>query len=174
MKRLRSWLLLLVCLLAVGFFFYLPQLKHLLPDQAHAPGQLESVAGHQAHHHGGHGHGQVERCSVNTGTCAAELSGGRRLTFGISPRDIPVMTPVRLTAEVEGGEILEVRVLIEGRDMYMGEQRIGLTQVEPGAFTGELIVPACEMDHAMVWLARVEVVSAEETEQFVFEFTARE
>ena len=103
-----------------------------------------------------------------------ELSGGRHLNFGITPRDIPVMEPVRLEAEVEGGETLEVRVVIEGRDMYMGEQKIGLTQVQPGKFTGELIVPACDMDHEMVWLARVDVINAEKTEQVVFEFTARE
>ena len=175
MKRIRSWLLLLVSLLVVGFFFYLPELKQLLmPDTPSLSSQPEADSSHQAHQHGGHVHAERERCNLNSGICAAELSGGRHLNFSVAPRDIPAMKPVRLEAEVEGGEILDVRVMIEGRDMYMGEQQIGLTRVQPGKFTGELIVPACDMDHEMVWLARVDVINAEKTEQVVFEFTATE
>ncbi len=172
MKRIRSWLLLVILLLVVGFFFYLPQLlKVFEPAADHHAGHTGMHADHQSSVTGA-AHSPTQRCSLNAGICSVALSGGRQLQFAISPRMVPAMRPVQLEAQVQGGDAQQIRVLVEGRDMYMGEQVVNLVKAEAGRFTGELIVPACDMDHQMVWLAQVDVIDAEQTDQIVFEFTA--
>lgn len=93
-------------------------------------------------------------CDLRAGPCTGTLPGGGRIRFGIEPRDIPVIQPLRFQVQVDGIDAREVEVDLQGVDMNMGYNRPRLSAVGNGRFEGEAVIPVCVRD-AMEWEARV-------------------
>ena len=93
-------------------------------------------------------------CDLRAGPCTGQLADGTRITFGIEPREIPVVQPLNLEVTVEGREIFGVEVDFTGVDMNMGFNRPKLERVGEGRYSGGGILPVC-IRNAMEWEARV-------------------
>jgi hypothetical protein len=93
-------------------------------------------------------------CDLRAGPCTGELPGGGRITFGITPRSIPVIEPLQFDVKLEGVDASGVEVDLQGVDMNMGFNRPKLQSTGEGHYAGKAIIPVC-VRNAMEWEARV-------------------
>jgi hypothetical protein len=93
-------------------------------------------------------------CDLRAGPCTSTLPSGGKVSFGIEPREIPLVKPLQLKVTVEGREVKNAEIDFVGVDMNMGYNRPKLAAQGGGAFTGDGILPVCVRD-AMEWEARV-------------------
>jgi len=94
-------------------------------------------------------------CDLHAGPCRHHLAGGS-VTFSISPREIPLMKPLKLLVATEGLAVHGVVVEIRGLNMEMGLNRTPLTRTDEGHWEGETILPICSQ-RQMEWEAAVQL-----------------
>jgi len=92
-------------------------------------------------------------CDLRAGPCSRAIPGGR-LSFGIAPREIPLMQTLSLTVHAEGQDPGGIEVIIRGLNMEMGLNRTRLIAAGEGRWTGETILPICSQ-RRMEWEAAV-------------------
>ena len=93
-------------------------------------------------------------CDLRAGPCMSSLPGGGRISFSITPQNIPVLKPLTLEVKLDGLEASSVEVDFRGIDMNMGFNRSKLDPRGKGTYTGTGTIPVCMRD-AMEWEARV-------------------
>lgn len=93
-------------------------------------------------------------CDLQKQACRRSLPGGGELEFSITPRPIPLVSPLNLRAEVKGLEVKWVEVDFSGVTMNMGYNRPQLHKVSEGLFEGEGLLPVC-VRQRMEWEAKV-------------------
>ena len=93
-------------------------------------------------------------CDLRQGPCDSLLPSGAGVRFGLEPRTIPLLEPVRIDVEVRGMNTLGVDVDFAGFDMNMGYNRPVLSSRGDGRFSGEVTIPVCVRSR-MEWEARV-------------------
>lgn len=93
-------------------------------------------------------------CDLRAGPCSGLLRDGTRISFGIEPREIPVVQPLKLEVTVEGREAFGVEVDFAGVDMNMGFNRPKLEKRGEGRYSADGILPVC-VRNAMEWEAKV-------------------
>ncbi len=96
----------------------------------------------------------LDDCDLNRQVCRRSLPGGGELEFGITPRPIPLVSPLTLEVRVRGVEPEKVEVDFSGVTMNMGYNRPVLERVEKGLYRGEGFLPVC-IRQRMDWEARV-------------------
>lgn len=95
-------------------------------------------------------------CDLRAGPCVSRSPDGGAVEFGIEPRQIPLLQPLRLSVRLQGLEAQAVAVEITGVNMDMGYNRLGLDRQAEGRFLGEAVLPVCT-HRSMIWQARVVV-----------------
>jgi hypothetical protein len=93
-------------------------------------------------------------CDLRQGPCTSTLPSGATVRFGLEPRFIPLLEPVRIDVEVLGLNALGVEVDFAGVDMNMGYNRPTLAARGDGRFAGEVTIPVC-VRNRMEWEAKV-------------------
>ena len=93
-------------------------------------------------------------CDLRAGPCSGLLPGGGRITFGIKPESIPVVTPLEFEVKLEGLDASGVEVDFQGIGMNMGFNRPKLAARNGGGYAGNGMLPVCITD-AMEWEAKV-------------------
>jgi hypothetical protein len=93
-------------------------------------------------------------CDLRAGPCTARFPGGGEVRFGIEPRTLPVVAPLRIRAELAGIDAGTVEVDLAGADMNMGYNRIALHQTAAGRYEGKGMLPLCG-NRRMRWEAKV-------------------
>ena len=93
-------------------------------------------------------------CDLRSGPCTARFPSGGQVLFGMEPRTLPVVAPLRIVAEVARIEPRSVEVDFAGTDMNMGYNRVELTQTKTGRYEGQVIIPMC-VRARMGWEAKV-------------------
>jgi hypothetical protein len=91
-------------------------------------------------------------CDLNVQACAAELPGGGRIELSITPRPIPVVSPLRVSAQLVGASADALEIDFAGVSMDMGYQRQRLVADGRGGFSGEAMLPVC-VTGRMSWQA---------------------
>ena len=89
-------------------------------------------------------------CDLRAGPCRSDLPGGGTISFGISPEEIPLVSPLQFQVDIDGLDARSVEVDFQGVDMNMGFNRVKLEQQSAGRFTGGGMLPVCVRD-AMEW-----------------------
>lgn len=92
-------------------------------------------------------------CDLRQAPCEMELPNGGRLTFGIEPKTIPLLQPLKLQVAIAGMETDLVEVDFAGIDMNMGYNRTAL-KGDAGRYQGEATLPVCVRSR-MGWEAKV-------------------
>lgn len=93
-------------------------------------------------------------CDLRQGSCRLGFPGGGTVSLDIQPRGIPTAAPLTLVVGTEGLDVDRVEVDFAGVDMYMGFNRVSLSQVSPGRYRGQGMIPVC-VRARMTWEARV-------------------
>ncbi len=96
----------------------------------------------------------LDGCDLQQQACRRTLPGGGELEFSITPRPIPLVSPLKLQVRVNGLEVRRVEVDFSGVSMNMGYNRPKLQKVGEGVFEGEGFLPVC-IRQRMDWEARV-------------------
>ena len=108
-------------------------------------------------------------CNFQIGACTKSV-GDTDLALSISPWNTPSEKPLTLSLS-SSKSVENVKVRIEGRDMFMGIIPVNLTEMAENSYQAPLIYGSCSSGY-MVWQA---IVSFEDNgvEKFtVFEFLA--
>lgn len=95
-----------------------------------------------------------DTCDLRKGYCEAAFPDGARVTFGITPRRIPVVEKLQLSVQTEGVDARRVEVDFSGVDMNMGFNRVTLARTGAGEFSGPAMLPVC-VRARMTWEAKV-------------------
>ena len=93
-------------------------------------------------------------CDLQSGPCRVVFSEGGAVRFGIAPRPIPIVHPLRLRVETHGIAVDAVEVDFVGTNMDMGFNRVALQPGGGNTFVGEGMLPVC-VRARMQWEARV-------------------
>lgn len=93
-------------------------------------------------------------CDLRRAPCDSTLPNGATVRFGLEPRTIPLLEPVKIDVEVRGLNALGVEVDFAGVDMNMGYSRPALASQGDGRFSGEVTIPVC-VRNRMEWEAKV-------------------
>ncbi len=91
-------------------------------------------------------------CDLNHQPCQAAIPGGGSIELGIAPNPIPVVKPLQITATFSGLDPGRVELDFQGVAMEMGFNRITLTRMADGRYTGEATIPVC-VTGRMLWRA---------------------
>ena len=110
-------------------------------------------------------------CDLNAQTCAAELPGGGRIALSITPRPIPVVKPLRVSAHLSGIAADKLEIDFAGVSMDMGYQRQQLVADGHGSFSGEAMLPVC-VTGRMTWQATLLIDSGRQRFAVPFRFAA--
>lgn len=93
-------------------------------------------------------------CDLRSGPCTARFPGGLEVRFTIEPRTLPPLAPLRIAADLTGGDARSVEVDFAGTDMNMGYNRVPLMETQKGRYEGEGMLPVC-VRARMGWEAKV-------------------
>lgn len=93
-------------------------------------------------------------CDLQRQSCAAILVDGRRIELSITPRPIPILTPLKVEVTIGGLMVRKVEVDFAGETMNMGYNRVALNPADGGRFDGEASLPVC-VSGGMTWVATV-------------------
>ncbi|WP_417221842.1 hypothetical protein [Amphritea sp.] len=117
--------------------------------------------------------GVESRCDINHQACTVNI-GEARLTLDIQPRPIRSMTPFDYQVTIEGADVSEVMVNLQGSEMFMGINQTALTAVEgkPGVFHGVGQLAVCTTGE-MLWHLTVSADTAAGPLSTWFEFRAK-
>ena len=95
-----------------------------------------------------------ESCDLRAGACVSVLPNGGKVSFSLSPKDIPILRPLKLQVKIEGVKASTVEVDFVGIGMEMGYNRSTLEADGQNQFTGKAILPVC-VRSKMDWEAKV-------------------
>ncbi|MFC6672564.1 hypothetical protein [Marinobacterium aestuariivivens] len=112
-------------------------------------------------------------CDLSAGPCRA-AAGESALTLMLNPRQPRALEPLQFQVRTEALDADSISIVLEGRDMYMGYNRIELqpSPADPVLWTGTGELAICTTGE-MIWLARVEAGTAGGPATARFEFSAR-
>lgn len=91
-------------------------------------------------------------CDLNSGDCHGELPFGSSFTLRLSPRPIPVATPLAVEVEFQGALPERVELDLDGVDMHMPQTRPILQATGAGRFAATTELPVC-ITSTMQWRA---------------------
>jgi hypothetical protein len=95
-------------------------------------------------------------CDLHEAPCHADLPGGGRIELAITPRPIPVMQPLQVSAALSGVAASKLEIDFSGVSMNMGINRKTLTAGGGGRYSGDAMLPVC-VSGRMVWRATLVV-----------------
>ena len=93
-------------------------------------------------------------CDLRSGPCTARFADGVEVRFGMEPRTLAPMVPLRIAADLHGIEPRSVEVDFAGTDMNMGYNRVLLNETAAGRYEGQGTLPVCVRTR-MEWEAKV-------------------
>ena len=98
-----------------------------------------------------------ESCDLRVGACTSILPNGGKVSFSISPEDIPILSPLSLRVTAENIRVsgIDVDFVGVGMDMGFNRSRLMPSQKEnPNQFSGKGTLPVCSRSR-MDWEARL-------------------
>jgi protein SCO1/2 len=100
-------------------------------------------------------------CDLNAGACSVGLPDGGHVELSISPRPIPTLAPLAISADVSGSALRAVALEFSGVDMDMGSHRAALAASPERAtrYIGGTQLPVCSSGQ-MHWRATLQLDDA--------------
>lgn len=100
-----------------------------------------------------------EPCLLREMPCTASDTAGHFVSFSLSPKNIPLMKELQVSAETSGiANIRSALLTVEGVNMFMGYQYADMRPDNTGKLNGKLTLPVCSMEK-MQWKATLELVT---------------
>ncbi|MCL1137314.1 hypothetical protein [Shewanella pneumatophori] len=108
-------------------------------------------------------------CSFKTDVCAKTVADVD-IQLSLNPWQAPSEKPLTLTLNTSK-PVENLKVKLQGRDMFMGIIPVNLTQTDKTNYQGELVYGSCSSGY-MVWSAVVSFTSGGEEVFTTFDFLA--
>lgn len=108
-------------------------------------------------------------CNFHDAACKKQVAN-TQLSLLITPLSAPSEKPLTLTIS-SSEAISNVKVRIEGRDMFMGIIPVNIVQTNESEYNGELIFGSCSSNY-MVWRTFVTFTKNGEQHVAIFDFLA--
>lgn len=108
-------------------------------------------------------------CDLHRGPCAARFPDGGRLEVSVTPRPIPLVTPIAVEVRLTGIGAEAVEIDFHSPDMYMGYNRRPLAAQGDGRYTGRAVLPVCVRDR-MRWQLQITIRSPQGARGARFDF----
>lgn len=108
-------------------------------------------------------------CDLHRGPCAARFADGSILQVDVTPRPIPLVTPLIIEVRLADMNAEAVEIDFHSPDMYMGYNRRPLAAQGDGRYTGRAVLPVCVRDR-MRWQLQVTVRSPKGARGARFDF----
>jgi len=112
-------------------------------------------------------------CDINAAACRVALPDGGSVELSITPRPIPTLTPLAVTADVSSSAMRAVALDLTGAEMDMGLNRAALVPLpdQPERFSGSTQLPVCSTGQ-MLWQATLQLEDARgRRHEVAFRFT---
>lgn len=93
-------------------------------------------------------------CDLHRGPCTARFADGGSLQVDVTPRPVPLVTPITVEVRLAGMSAESVEVDFHSPDMYMGYNRRPLALQADGRYIGRAVLPVCVRDR-MRWQLQV-------------------
>lgn len=107
-------------------------------------------------------------CDLAVEACTVQTPDGGHITLAISPNPIPLMQPLTVHVNGEGG-LRPLHLDITGLNMEMGLNRTELSEVSAGIWQGETILPVCSQ-RRMHWEAALLLTDGVEQYRLAYSF----
>lgn len=114
---------------------------------------------------------QAPGCDLARGSCVAG-NDHMAVSLELSPHDVRSLEPLNFSVKLEGTEASAMKIRLEGRDMYMGLNEIGLQPATSGLWQGRGELAVCTTGR-MVWRATVLAMTPTGPLSARFEFSAK-
>ncbi|BCN94208.1 hypothetical protein THMIRHAM_19930 [Thiomicrorhabdus immobilis] len=88
-------------------------------------------------------------CDLHTESCTAKM-GDSTITLKISPHPIPIARPLGIEVDVTNLDVQKIELDISGINMYMGYNRVTLTQASADRYIGTSMLAFCT-NQKMLW-----------------------
>ncbi|WP_306170160.1 hypothetical protein [Shewanella sp. UCD-KL12] len=108
-------------------------------------------------------------CNFHYAACTKQVDN-IQLSLLITPLSTPSEKPLTLTIS-SSEPISNVKVHVEGRDMFMGIIPVNITQTNETEYNGEFIFGSCSSNY-MVWRTFVSFIKNGEQHVAIFDFLA--
>lgn len=108
-------------------------------------------------------------CEFALGRCTQDVQGAT-VSLGISPENTPSEQPLKVSLEFTK-PIEDLKIRVEGRDMFMGIIPLKLAQSSESLYQGDLIYGSCSSNY-MVWRMFVSFSIDEKSHTVLFDFLA--
>ena len=90
-----------------------------------------------------------KNCDLHTSSCTAVM-GEAKVTLKISPHPIPIARPLGIEVDTKNLDAQRMELDISGINMYMGYNRVDLTQMDSNRFVGTSMLAFCT-NQKMEW-----------------------
>lgn len=117
--------------------------------------------------------GYASDCDLRQQSCKVDI-GEASLTLDIQPREIRSLTPLNYQVSIEGTNVSQVMISLQGSEMYMGINQTELSPVagKPGVFKGQGELAVCTTGE-MKWRLTVSAKTEAGQLNTWFEFRAK-
>ena len=109
-------------------------------------------------------------CDLNQSPCVVDSRWGK-VHIEVSPRPIPVLTPINVTLKTPHAASIRGALTLNGTEMDMGPNNAALKYIAPETLQGQATIPIC-LTGAMQWRMNVQLSDSAASETLSFTFTA--
>lgn len=94
------------------------------------------------------------KCDLRENLCSINLNNSSKISLEISPKGIPLLTPLTIKAKTKNinSDFLEIKIY--AINMNMGEFKTKLKKTATNSYEGTLTLPTCIMGN-MIWNADI-------------------
>lgn len=116
----------------------------------------------------------TSKCDLKTDVCREVLSDGSEIEFSITPKNIPIMKPLKFNLEIKNSDINieKIEFKIFGTNMDMGLYSFKLAKEsnksDKSSYIGTGLIPSCVVD--MKWEGDLIIDKKSEKVGVKFEF----
>lgn len=110
-------------------------------------------------------------CRLDVGDCSVSLPDGGLLVVSLSPRPVPLTSPLRIELAVEHMDLSSAEISFAGVTMDMGPNATRLTSRDSRHFFAETLLPVC-ISGGMEWEATLFLETTQEQIVVPFRFNS--
>lgn len=112
---------------------------------------------------------QDANCDLHKEACSVKFKDGSLMTLSITPRQIPLMKPIKLRVKTKNINLDKLDLKVFATNMNMGFLETSLIKVKDNIYEGKITLPTCIAGN-MIWNANIIANKPSKSLGAVFEF----
>ncbi len=112
---------------------------------------------------------QKADCDLHKRSCTITIQDGRTFELSITPKDIPLMKPLKFTIKSNNPNLEKLNLNIYATNMFMGDFNLPIKNLSNGNYEAIGTLPTCPVGD-MKWNAEIRIEKLNETIGARFQF----